>query len=78
MEYPQFRKYRNANSWFKILSDKEFQEIKKVGERYERYHIIAEQFPEMNHIRDMLKCEEDRWENIDEAEFNSILNEAGE
>lgn len=75
MEYPQYRKYKGLETWFKIISDKEFIEIKQVGEKCVQHTVIAEQFPEMLRIQDMLQCLEDRWEVVDAEEVESKIKD---
>ena len=54
MKFPQYRRYKNGLSYFKILSFKEFEEIKVVGEKHVIDKIIAVQYPEKVFINDLL------------------------
>lgn len=72
MEFPIFRKYFNAKSYFKIISDKEFEEVQKVGNQKHFMTIKAEQFPEMLRIKDMIDCKDGMWLVSTEQEYSSI------
>ncbi|UKN02402.1 hypothetical protein K6119_02565 [Paracrocinitomix mangrovi] len=72
MTFPQFRKYKGINTWFKIEAKNQFTEIKKVGNQFQIHEVIAEQYPEKLMIQDMLNCYEDRWEEISEEEYLAI------
>jgi hypothetical protein len=69
MGFPVYRKYSGINVWFKIVDEKAFIEIKQIGTRFIRQEIVANQYPEMVLIQDMIVCHENRWEKISEAEF---------
>ena len=47
MDFPQYRKYKNIETYFKIISEKEFEEISSLGNKYVKHSIVAEQYPEM-------------------------------
>jgi hypothetical protein len=68
-KFPQYRRYKNGHSYFKILSLTEFEEIKIVGKRHIRHHVVAKQYPEMVFIRDLLFHYDDFAEVIPEMEF---------
>lgn len=67
--FPVFRKYIGIEVWFKILSPDAFIEIKKVGKQFVVSEIKATIYPEKTFIQDMLSCYEDRWEEINEADY---------
>ncbi|MFN5032368.1 MAG: hypothetical protein ACK5FX_09125 [Flavobacteriia bacterium] len=56
--FPQYRKLSNEKSFYEILSDKEFTEIQLIGSRYVVHKVIANQYPEMLRIMDMLAAEQ--------------------
>ena len=72
MIFPQYRKYTNGSSYFKILSNKEFVELQIIGEKVIQYHVVAEQYPELRLINDMLELQHGHWELIDPIEFDTI------
>ncbi len=71
--FPTYRKYTGINVWFKIVDDKNFTEIKKIGSRFLVQEVEASQYPEMVLIQDMLSCLEGRWEEDDEKEFDQVF-----
>ena len=69
MDFPQYRKYKNIETYFKIISEKEFEEISSLGSNYVKHSIVAKQYPEMLRIKDMLNCEGGTWEIIEAAVY---------
>ncbi len=57
-EFPIYRKSSNDRNWYKIIDEKHFIEVQKVGERYFSFEIEAQQYPELLRIQDMINCEE--------------------
>jgi len=72
-QFPIYRKYVGVETYFKIVNDREFIEIKKVGKRIVTDKIIAIQFPEMQFITDMIGCYEGRWEAYDAKDFEVLI-----
>jgi hypothetical protein len=54
MKFPQFRKYLNAQSYFKILSAEELVELKVMGTYYSEIRLKALTMPDRNFISDLL------------------------
>ena len=54
IKYPQYRRYKNRFSYFKILSPVLFEEIKVVGSKRLINSIEAKQYPEKMFINDLL------------------------
>lgn len=54
IKYPQYRKYKNGLSYFKISSPVLAEEIKVVGSKRFIYTIEAKQYPEKVFINDLL------------------------
>jgi len=75
-QYPVYRKYKGLNVWFKIISDRSFIELKKLGERWIKHEVEAKQYPEIVLIQDMLRCADDRWEPMSADLFEEILNKS--
>jgi hypothetical protein len=72
MQFPQYRKYRNGKSFFKIESENEFTELKYENGRWQQYQIKATILPDRNYISDMLFHFEDHWEEIEAAPYREI------
>ncbi len=71
MDFPQYRKYKNIETYFKIILEKEFEELSSLGNKYVKNSIVAEQYPEILRIQDMLNCEGGTWEVIEKKEYNN-------
>lgn len=55
--FPVYRKIKDFNRWYKILSDNEFIERSVIGSKPQIHRIQATQYPEKLKIMDMLACE---------------------
>lgn len=75
MDYPQFRKYKNNQSYFKIKSTTEFDEIKLENKVWKIYSFKASILPDRNYILDMTTDYELYWDKITAEEFDAILNQ---
>ena len=72
MNYPQYRKYKNNKSYFKISSSEMFEEILVSGTKHTLHEFTAKILPDRNFISDMLHNYSENWEAITEAEYNAI------
>lgn len=52
--FPQYRRYSNGLSYFKILSATEFEEIRIIGAKAVKSSVVAQQYPEKVFINDLL------------------------
>lgn len=69
IQFPVYRKYKNNNTFFKITSRDRFEEIQIIGARAKLNVITATQFPEMNHIYDLVYNHEGLGSEITENEW---------
>jgi len=67
-DFPQYRKLSNDKTFYKILSDRLFEEVQLMGTKVLRYSVEAKQYPEILKIQDMLQLEE-TYLTISEEEF---------
>lgn len=74
MQFPQYRKYRNGKSYFKIESVDKFIEVQLLGSRFLTYEVEAKILPDRNLIQDMLVDFEANWEEISAQEFDIVYN----
>jgi hypothetical protein len=74
IKFPQYRKYKNGLSYFKILSLTEFEEIRVIGEKRIVDRITARHYPEKVLINDLLFKYGDFAEEIQETEYESKYN----
>ena len=54
-DFPQYRKLSNGKTFYKIINDRNFEEIQIMGSKRMKYKTIANQYPEMLRIKDMLE-----------------------
>jgi hypothetical protein len=73
-KFPQYRKYKNGLSYFKILSFTEFEEVRVIGKKRIVDKITAKQYPEKVFISDLLFNYEDFAEEIQETEYENKYN----
>lgn len=71
--FPQYRKFSDHKTWFKIVSETEMQELKVLGEFYNHTIFKATTFVDRNLISDMIYNLENHWEVITEYEFERNL-----
>ena len=73
-DFPQYRKLSNDKTFYKIHSDRLFEEVQWMGSKVFCYRIEAKHYPEILKIQDMLQLQEP-YLQITEEEFllNSIL-----
>jgi hypothetical protein len=69
IKYPQYRRYKNRLSYFKIQSPVLCEEIKVVGSKRFIYTIEALQYPEKVFINDLLFSYELFADEISEEEY---------
>ncbi len=73
MDFPLYRKYANGASFFEVLSDSEFRELKVVGGYYELHHIKATILPERNYISDLINNSEGYYVEATQNEYRQKL-----
>lgn len=69
-KFPVYRKYTNNDTYFKILSENEFEELQFIGPQPHLFIITARQYPERLRIMDMIACKDEIWKSISEDEYN--------
>lgn len=57
-DFPQYRKLSNDKTFYKIQSERLFEEVQLMGSKVFRYRVEAKQYPEMLKIQEMLTLEE--------------------
>jgi hypothetical protein len=73
MQFPQYRKYLNGQSYFKIFSAEEMTELKLIGKFYETHQLKVKILPDRNFITDLLNDYADFATAIDEKEFEEKM-----
>ncbi len=74
--FPQYRKYANGQSFFKIISAQEFEEIKVTGQTKEIHNFIAKILPDRNYIHDLTFDYTKYWVSCSEEEYNTTRETA--
>lgn len=69
--FPQYRKYPNNKSYFKVLSVDSFEEIQVVGKNYFLTKVKAKILPDRNLIADMIEAAAN-WVEIEEVEYQKV------
>lgn len=75
--FPQYRKYPNNKSFFKVLSNDSFEEVQIIGSKYFLTKVVAKILPDRNLIADMIEATA-HWVEIDEGEYTVILEKVGD
>ncbi|CAG0989196.1 MAG: hypothetical protein HND27_03030 [Bacteroidetes bacterium] len=70
--FPQYRKYKNNKSYFKILSEQEFYEIQLQRNQKNIYHVKVKILPDRNYLQDMLHNYTEYWDKCDKNEIEFI------
>jgi hypothetical protein len=72
--FPQYRRYSDKNTYFKIEKENLFIEYKKVGKYYTISEIECKLFPEKMFLNDLLICSFEQIEIIGELEYLAEIN----
>ena len=72
--YPQYRKYPNNKSYFKILSSKRFEEIQILGTKKTIHFFDAKILPDKNYIFDLTFNYSNHWIVNDKKEYEDLKN----
>jgi hypothetical protein len=73
MQFPQYRKYLNGQSYFKIISAEEMIEVKLIGRFYEIHELKVKILPDRNLLNDLLYNYSEFALVIDEKEFEEKM-----
>ncbi|MBA3971621.1 MAG: hypothetical protein H0X46_05660 [Bacteroidetes bacterium] len=76
--FPQYRKYPNNKSYFKILSATAWEEIQVIGSKHILHHFTVKILPDRNFINDMINDYHSNWEVITEKEYEDERGKCGE
>lgn len=72
-DFPQYRKLSNGKTFYKIKDERSFDEVQLMGTKRLVYSTIANQYPEMIRIKDMLELQEP-YKMSNENEYLLVLN----
>lgn len=71
-DFPQYRKLSNDKVYYRIIDDRNFDEIQIIGSKAQLRNIKAMQYPEILRIQDMLSYGIEGFIESDESEFSSL------
>lgn len=69
VHYPQYRKYLNEKSFFKITSSTEWEEIQIIGSKLVLNQFKVNIMPDRNFLHDMTFDYKENWLKINDAEY---------
>jgi hypothetical protein len=72
-DFPQYRKLSNGKTFYKIVDERNFEELQLMGTRVLHYNTTAEQYPEILRIGDMLSLEPP-YQLSTKEEYNAVQN----
>ncbi len=70
--FPVYRRYKNGRSYFKIINERSFEEVRPLGASRIVTVTEAKQFPEINFIRDLVFHYSDMAEVISAEEYEKF------
>ena len=72
--YPQYRKYKNNKSYFKVISSEIFEEIQVLGSKKTIHTFEAKILPDRNYIFDLTFNYQNHWIICNESEYEFLRN----
>ena len=73
-DFPIYRKYSHDNTYFKINSKENFDELNIIASFYIYKNQQAQIFPEFTMIIDMIENQNNNWVSIEEEAYEAKLN----
>ena len=73
-QFPLFRRYMHGDTYYRINSQENFDELMVIGKFFVYKNFQARILPEYQLIIDLLDNTENRWESIEEKDFDEKLN----
>lgn len=70
--YPQYRKYANNKSYFKVISPELFEEIQLLGRNKTIHTFKAKILPDRNYIADLTFNYNEHWVICEQSEYESL------
>lgn len=70
--YPQYRKYLHERTYFKIISEVEWEELHVSGDKVSIHSFFAKILPDRNYIHDLTFDYAKNWLAIEEKEYEKI------
>ena len=73
-DFPQYRKLSNDKVFYRIVDDRHFDEIQIIGTKAQLRNVVAEQYPEILRIQDMLSYGIPGFVASNQYEFLNLLD----
>ncbi|MGE0568448.1 MAG: hypothetical protein AB7O73_10905 [Bacteroidia bacterium] len=74
INFPQFRRYKNGQRYYKIINNSSFEEIQIIGSKTIVNTMEAKILPDKQLIMDLLHNYHDFAESVEETEYLRIKN----
>lgn len=76
-DFPQYRKLANEKVFYRLRSDRDFDEIQRVGSKAMWFSMHATQYPEFLRIGELLSLHGEGVLESSEAEFVAVAEQFG-
>ncbi|HLG02396.1 MAG TPA: hypothetical protein VI731_02295 [Bacteroidia bacterium] len=76
IRFPQYRRYKSGSSFFKITSIINFEEVRKIGDKWVIESYEARILPDYHLLNDLIYSYADFAEEISEEEYLEVRNKA--
>ena len=73
-QFPLFRRYMHGNTYYRINSQENFDELMVIGKFFVYKNFQARILPEYQLIVDLIENVDNRWETITEKDFDIKLD----
>ena len=74
--FPQYRRYKNENSFFRIDSETVFEEVRRFGEKWIIEKHVSHNFADRNFINDLLYHFTDFADEISSSDYEQVAQHA--
>lgn len=72
VQYPIYRKYPHNRTFFKVISDEEFEELNIMKDRFSLRQFKVELFPDRVFVHDLTHNFQAHWEPIEPSEYEDM------
>lgn len=72
LSYPLYRKYAHERTYFKVISDSEWEEMHILGSNHSLHQFKATILPERNYIYDLTYDYHNNWIAIEADEYEFV------
>lgn len=76
--FPLYRKLSDGRRWYRVDAPAELTEVERIGDRFIRHHLVAQQYPERVRIAEIIAQADGRYLPCSESEFLDALDRSPE